>query len=134
MATGALTAYAAGELIKHVFRTGSFTKPTDLYVALYKENGDELSGTGYARVACGPGDASWDAPAATGKTANSVEIEFGEPQADWGRATHFGICLASTGGDVLVKAELTAAKNINDGDPAPKFPVGALTFEFTECP
>lgn len=126
---GALTPYGTAELIKHVFRTGSMAKPAALYVALYDESGDELTGAAYARVACGPSDATWGDPGSTGKTSNLVEVEFAEPEGDWGRATYFGICLASSGGNVLVKDELEAPKNINAGDPAPKFGVGKLSFE-----
>lgn len=126
---GAFTEYAAGEIIKHIFRTGSFAKPAGLHVALYGEDGNELSGPGYGRVALPPADANWAAPTSgNGTTSNLAPVVYGVPTGDWGRATHFGLCLAAVGGQVLIHAQLQAPKNINAGDPAPRFEAGALTF------
>lgn len=134
---GAMTDYLEGEIIKHIFRSGSFTKPEGLYIALFTTEGGEdsagteVSGGSYARAPAAPGDANWSAPAAgNGTTSNLVEIAFpAAPSADWGRATHWAIFDAATGGNRLIYAPLTAAKNINAGDPAPTFPVGSLTFQ-----
>lgn len=133
----AMTDYLEGEIIKHIFRTGSFTKPAGLYIALFTTEGDEdssgteVSGGSYARALAPPGDANWSAPASgNGTTSNIAEIAFpAAPTADWGRATHWAIFDAATGGNRLIYAPLTAAKNINAGDPAPIFPPGMLTFQ-----
>lgn len=130
--------YLENEIIKHIFRTGSFTKPTNLYVALFTAapsdagGGTEVSGGSYARVANNPADANWDATSGTdGHTANTGAINFPTPTANWGQVTHFGIFDASTAGNLLYWGALTTAKTINNGDPAPSFPAGAL--EITEA-
>lgn len=125
--------YLENEIIKHIFRTGSFTKPTALYIALYTAapndagGGTEVTGGSYARVNNAPGDANWAATSGTdGETSNSVEITFPAPTADWGQVTHFAIMDSLSGGNSLYHGALSAAKTVNNGDPAPKFPVGSL--------
>ncbi len=129
----AMSDYLEGEIIKHIFRTGSFTKPTALYVGLFTAapsdagGGTEVSGGGYARAQLDPGDTNWSAPVSgDGHTDNLAEITFPAPTADWGVVTHFAIFDAATAGNMLFHGALTQAKTINNGDPAPKFPVGAL--------
>lgn len=133
---GDLTNSAETDFIKHMFRTGTWTKPTDIYVALYttmpdKElgtGGTEVSGGSYARVKVGPSDATWDAPTSGGATANTAAITFPAPTANWGTIVGFGLFYVSTAGDVKVTASLTTSKTVNSGDPAPKFEIGQLTF------
>jgi len=127
--------YLEGELIKHMFRTGSFTKPTVLGIALFTTapdqetgaGGIEVSAGGYARINRPPLDANWDAPANGGDTANTAIITFGTPSANWGDIVAFGIFDAVSGGNMLYSATLATTKTVNDGDPAPNFPAGAIT-------
>lgn len=127
--------YLEDELVKHVFRTGSFTKPTALYVALFTEaptdagGGTEVTGTGYARINRAPLDANWDA-SADGLTANTAVITFGTPTANWGTVTHYALFDAVTSGNMLFHGALTSTKVVNNGDPAPTFPAGNLNFTF----
>lgn len=129
--------YLEVELRKHIFRTGSFTKPSALYVSLHTANpaddasGTEVSGGSYARVQRDPLDANWTGASATnGLTDNAADITFPAPTANWGSITHFGIWDASSGGNLLVYGALTQAKTVNNGDPAPKFLAGALDVTF----
>jgi len=132
----ALTDYLEEEILKHIFRTGSFTKPAALYVGLMTAVSDgeagtvtEVSGDGYARVAVAPGDANWDAAVeGNGTTANTNAITFPEAEADWGTVTHFGIWDANTIGNLLVYAALTVPRNITSGS-TPEFAAGALTVQ-----
>lgn len=127
--------YLEGEFIKHLFRTGSFTKPTIMGVALFttapnKETGAagvEVSGGNYARIDRPPLDANWDAPTSGGDTANTAVITFGVPSANWGSIVAFGLYDATSGGNLLYSANLAQSKTVNDGDPAPTFPAGSLT-------
>lgn len=126
--------YLENELIKHVFRTGTFTKPTNLYIALFTSapsdagGGTELSGNNYARVAHGPADGDWDATSGTnGNTKNTSAINFPTPSGNWGLITHFAIFDTISGGNMMYHGALTQAKTVNNGDPAPSFPVGALS-------
>jgi hypothetical protein len=133
----AMSDYLEGELRKHIFRTGSFTKPTGLWVALFTSapsdagGGTEVSGGSYARVSVAPLDANWTAGSSTdGVTSNASAITFAAPTANWGTVTHFGLFDASTAGNLLVHGALTASRIINNGDAAPSFAAGALTVTF----
>lgn len=134
---GALTNYTEDEVIKHIFRTGSFTKPATHYVGLFTAapgeagGGTEVSGGAYARVAVTVGDAEWAATSGgDGTTSNVNAITFPAPSGtNWGVVTHWGIFDAATSGNLLIYAPLTTSKTINDGDAAPSFASGALTFQ-----
>lgn len=132
----AFSNFVENELIKHLFRTGSFTKPTALYIALFTAapsdagGGTEVSGAGYARVNLAPSDSNWAAPT-DGSTSNAVNIAFGLPTADWGVVTHLGVFDAVTGGNLLLWGALTAQKTVNNGDSAPVFNSGDLVFSVT---
>lgn len=87
----------------------------------------ELSGGSYARVQNGPSDAAWSAPSGTPRQVSNVgSVTFPAPTAPWLRAAFFGTFDASSGGNLLRWAPLSAAKNFNTGDPAPYFPAGSL--------
>lgn len=129
--------YLEVELRKHIFRTGSFTKPSALYVSLHTADptdaasGAEVSGGSYARVQRDPLDANWTgASSTTGLTDNAAPITFPSPTANWGVVTHFGIWDASTSGNLLVYGALTTPKTINNGDAAPSFATGDLDVTF----
>lgn len=123
------------ELRKHIFRTGSMTKPAALHVSLHTANptdagtGTEVSGGSYARVQRDPLDANWTAASATdGITTNAADITFPSPSANWGLITHVGVWDAAVAGNMICYAALTTAKTVNSGDAAPKFLVGQLSF------
>lgn len=129
--------YLEVELRKHLFRTGSFTKPSALYVSLHTADptddatGTEVSGGSYARVQRDPLDANWTAASATdGVTDNAAAITFPSPTANWGSITHFGIWDASSAGNMLIHGALTTPKTVNNGDAAPSFAIGALDITF----
>lgn len=129
--------YLEVELRKHIFRTGSFTKPAALYVSLHTADptdagtGTEVSGGSYARVQRDPADANWTGASATdGLTDNAAIITFPTPTANWGVVTHFGIWDASSAGNLITFGAITPNKTINNGDPAPSFATGALDVTF----
>lgn len=129
--------YLEVELRKHIFRTGSFTKPSALYVSLHTADptddasGTEVSGGSYARVQRDPLDANWTAASATdGVTDNAAAITFPSPTANWGVITHFAIWDASSAGNMLIHGALTTPKTVNNGDAAPSFAIGALDVTF----
>jgi hypothetical protein len=132
----AMTDYLEGEIIKHIFRTGSFTKPTVLAVGLFTAapsdagGGTEVTGGSYARATLNPLDANWAAPAGgNGVTSNSSTITFTTPTANWGSVTHFAVFDAASAGNMLFWGSLTVSKTINSGDTV-TFPAGSLTFTF----
>jgi hypothetical protein len=122
------------EIRKHLFRTGSWTKPTGLYVALFTVtpsdtagSGTEVTGGNYARVNVPPLDANWSGASTTdGATDNVAAITFNAPSANWGTVVAFGIFDASTSGNMLVWGPISPSKTINASDPAPSFAAGAL--------
>lgn len=133
----AMNDYLEVELRKHVFRTGAFTKPTVLGVALYTAapgeagGGTEVTGGSYARVDTPPLDANWSgASGSDGLTDNVSDITFPAPTASWGLITHMAILDATTAGNFLFYGALTASKTVNSGDPAPKFSAGDLDVTF----
>ena len=129
----ALSEYTRGQLIGHLLRTSTYSKPAAVYVALFKGDGNEMSGGGYARVQHGPGDAYWrDQTAGNGQSTNIGAITFPTPETtNWGVATAVRLFDASTGGNEIGAGVLSSPKTINVGDPAPTFPDGALLVSVT---
>lgn len=114
----ALSDHAENLLLNWLMTTGSATRPTAWYVALYTAapsdsgGGTEISGNGYARQS-----ATWDTASGTGgTTANSADISFTASGGNWGDVTHIGIHDASTGGNLLWHGAMTSSKTVNDGD------------------
>jgi hypothetical protein len=133
----AMSDYLEGELVKHLFRTGSFTKPAALYIGLYtvaptdSGGGTEVSGGSYARAQLDPSDANWAAPSAgDGKTSNAAIITFPAPTANWSTVVAFGIFDAASAGNLLLYGTINPTKEVLSGDPQPKFAVGALQITF----
>ena len=114
----ALSDHAEKLLLDWLMTTGSATRPTAWYVALYtvapsdSGGGTEVSGNGYAReavtfaAATSPG----------GTTSNTGAVSFTASGGDWGSITHIGIHDALSGGNLLWHGAMTASKTVADGD------------------
>jgi hypothetical protein len=114
----ALSDYAEKLLLDWSMTTGSATRPTAWYVALYSAapsdsgGGTEISTGGYARksvtfaAATSPG----------GTTSNTNTVSFTASGANYGTVTHIGIFDALTTGNLLWHGAMTASKTVNDGD------------------
>ncbi len=107
-----------------VFTNSSATRPTAWYVALFTSapsdagGGTEVSGGAYARQSV--------TFSVSGNTAtNSGAIEYPTATAGYGTVTHVGIFDASTGGNLIAYAALTASKTIDTGDVL-RLPAGDL--------
>lgn len=131
----AMSDFLEAEIRKHVFRTGSYTKPTDLTIHLYTAapgdagGGTEVTGGSYAAVSRPPLDANWTAASSTdGLTDNASDVTYPAPTANWGTVTH--VAIKDQVPNFLIHGALAAAKTINNGDPAPKFLAGALDVTF----
>lgn len=140
----ALSNYLENSLIDAVFRAQTFTSPATLYVALYTAapsdagGGTEVTGGSYARVAVTSSLANWAGTQGAGTTtassgtggvtSNNAAITFPSPTANWGVVTHAAIWDAASGGNLIAHGALSASKTINNGDAAPTFPIGSLTF------
>lgn len=120
---GSFSDFLELELLDHVFKVGTWSSPTNLYVALSKSTivdsdtgGDitgELSGSGYARKKWN----TWNT-AAGGSIDNDGAITFAAATGDWGVVTHFAICDHSSTGNMLAWSALNTTKNIQSGDTA----------------
>jgi hypothetical protein len=136
--------YLENKLIDHIFRGVQYTMPTTLAFGLMTATpsdpggGTEVSGGGYARVALNPSTTNWQDTAGgtaatssgtTGTTKNNADVTFPTPSADWGQIVGMGLYDSSTAGagNLLFWSPLANAKNINNGDPAPKFATAAFT-------
>lgn len=114
-----LSTYSHRELLDHLFGVGSFTAPSNIYVAAFTvapgmdgTGGTEVSGGSYARV----NHNSWNAATAAdpAECTNDGSITFPQATADWGTIAHIGLYDASTGGNYLGGG--TMSKAISNGD------------------
>lgn len=134
----AMSDYLEEIFIDHLLRTGTFSKPAAIYVALFTtaqddadSGGVEVAAASYNRIAVTQLDANWNAPAAgNGLTDNVSDITFDTPAENWGTIVGFGIYDAVTGGNLLIHGTLGTSKTVNNGDPAPKFSAGDLNLTF----
>lgn len=139
----ALSDFAEVEIRKHIFRTGSFTKPTTLRVALATAaTSDSQTGAtitevtnanAYARTGPDPLDANWTGASSTdGLTDNAAAITFPTcTTATWGTVSHIAIVDSATwgAGNSLLHGALTASKTVGVGDVF-QFNAGALDVTF----
>jgi hypothetical protein len=120
--------YLENEILDHVFKTGDWTAPTNLLVALYTAvpsdtgGGTELTSaaTGYERVA----QDVWDAGSG-GATENTSAVTFTTAGAAWGTIVAAGIFDASAAGNLLWWGTLTTNKSVGNGDQV-EFAIGAI--------
>ena len=152
----ALSDFVENKLIDFIFRgqalgiTGASaaagTGPTTLYVALLTAapsdagGGTEASYTGYSRAAVTSSLANWAgtqgagtttaSSGTSGTTSNNNTITIGTTAGSGPTVvTHAAIYDASTGGNLIAWGALATSKTINNGDPAPAFDAGSLTFQ-----
>jgi hypothetical protein len=118
-------------VLNKVFNATAFPASSPVFVALFTAaptdagGGTEVSGNAYARVSVTANSTNFLTSTA-GTTNNLIAITF--PQATpsgWGVVTHFGIFDASTAGNLLYWAALTASKTIDPLDTV-SFAIGAL--------
>lgn len=137
--------YLENKIIDWLLRGQAFTPPATVYVGLFTSaesdpgGATEVSGGSYARVAVTSSLANWAgtqgagtttaSSGTSGTTSNNNAIVFPTPSASWGHITDIGIFDAPTGGNLLLWGALTAAKDVNLGDPAPQFAAAALSIQ-----
>lgn len=114
----ALSDHAEALLLDWLMTTGSATRPTAWYVALYTAapsdsgGGTEVSGSGYARQSV-----TFDAASSPGgTTSNTGAVSFTASGGSFGTVTHIGIFDAVSGGNLLWHGAMTASKTVADGD------------------
>ena len=114
----ALSDYAEKLLLDWLMTTGSATRPTTWFLALYTAapndagGGTQVTGNGYARQSI-----TFAAGVSPGGTMASNNAQtFTASGGNWGNITHIGIFDASTAGNLLWHGPMTTARTINDGD------------------
>jgi hypothetical protein len=135
----AFSDYLEGQLINHIFRTASFTKPTTIAIALVTSAitdadtgatiAEVANANNYSRVSLNPLDTNWAAPVAgNGVTSNLVAINFPQATGSWGTVTGVAILDSATygAGNLLFYGTLAVNKTINNGDTF-TFPINGLS-------
>jgi hypothetical protein len=122
--------YLENKVLDHVLRNSSYTQPTGLWLALFKNTSgnaatnleagtltDEISGGSYARKNINVNGTSGAFGAASGGvTTNTQTVTFDIATANWGTVTHIAIMDAATTGNVLFWGAVTTPKTIETGD------------------
>lgn len=123
----------------HCLRSGSFTKPSEVWVRLWTVMPDNAGGggtevsstaTGYTPVQHGPGDTYW-ATDNNGGFSNLGTIQFGVPVADWGNVVGVTLHTDDVSGNMLDRYTFPAAITVSNGGQTIAFADGDLTFSFT---
>lgn len=121
----AMTDWFESGILNQVLRGISLTLPsTGVYIGLTSDSptdanptANELSGNGYARIHVPTGN--WNAPTADGGGQlcdNNTAIDFSAATGNWGYASGVIICDAVTGGNVLMRGDLTTPRDVLSGD------------------
>lgn len=149
--------FLEGELVKHLFRTGTFTKPTVIAIALLTTNADDddtgqfttstgvevTSANAYERAneantgggasnTTDPLDASWtDVAGGDGQTDNATAITYAQASGSWGTVVGMAMTNSAThdAGDMLFFSNVDTSRAIDNGDTA-EFAIGAITVTF----
>jgi hypothetical protein len=122
-----LSNYGENLVLTWLLTTGSATRPTSWYIALYTVapgeggGGTEVSGGSYARQAA-TFTVSGTSPT---EATNSAAIEFPTATASWGTVVAAAIYDASTSGNMIAFANLDTSKTIDSGDVL-RFNAGSL--------
>lgn len=121
----ALADFAENLVLDWLMTTGSATRPTSWYVALYTAapndagGGTEVTGAGYTRQSVS------FAAASGGVASNSNQVTFTASGGDYGTITHIGIHDAVSGGNLIWHGSLAASRSVVDGDSF-IFAIGAI--------
>lgn len=124
---GSFNDFAENKILELIVGKTAFATPT-AHVALFTVaptdagGGTEVTGGSYARVATTGTD--WNA-ASLGAIDNATTITFPTATASWGTVVAFALFDAATAGNMLVWADLTTSRTVNNGDTA-RFSAGAL--------
>jgi hypothetical protein len=114
----ALSDYSEKLLLDWAMTTGTATRPTAWYVALYTAapndagGGTEVTGGGYVRKAVTFAAATTPG----GTTSNTGDVTWTASGASFGTVGWIGIHDAVSGGNLLWHGAMTASKIVNDGD------------------
>ena len=129
---GSKADYLEDKILDHVLGGGDYTRPATVYIALFTVDPSDAGGgtevsTGdwsdYARKAVTNNATNWPA-ASGGSKSNGADIDFGTATIVT-PITVVAAAILDVSGNFLYWLELTADKQITNGDPV-KFPAGNL--------
>ncbi len=109
------TNFLETEILDHVFAGAAYSAPGTHYLGLFTSapgetgGGTELSGSAYTRK-------SVAFTTSGNTTSNNAAIEFPTATGNWGTVTHVGVFDASSSGNLMAYATLSASKTIETGD------------------
>jgi hypothetical protein len=121
---GSLTNFAETEIMDHIFNgsdgAGSiYAPPATVYLSLHTADptdtgsvAAECAGSGYIRKAI-----AFSAAATRAVVQNGV-VTFDQAGGAWGTISHWGICTADTGGNMLAYGSFAVSKSIVSGNTA----------------
>jgi hypothetical protein len=118
---GSKSNYLENALLDHVLGGGDYTRPATVYAALFTVaptdagGGTECSGNNYSRVAITNNATNFPA-ASSGAKSNGTAIVFPTASGSWGTVVALGIFDASSSGNLLYWADLTASKSVGAND------------------
>ena len=138
--------YLEDNLVIHIFRTSSWSKPSVLAIVLLTTNAVDAddgtfstgtgvecaSANGYSRVARNPLDANWAAATGgSGQTSNVAAITFTQATGSWGTVAAMAITDNSTydSGNMLFYSTVGTSRAIDNGDTA-EFAAAAISVTF----
>lgn len=135
---GSKCAYLENKALDIILGGTAWTAPGTVYIALSTaafsaastgSSMTEVSGGSYARVAVTNNSTNWPNASSASKS-NGAVFTFPAATGSWGTVTSFYIVDASSSGNALYGADLTASRTINSGDTA-SFAVSAITLTET---
>lgn len=127
--------YTENKVLDHIFGATAWTPPVTLYFALFTAapsdagGGIEVTGGSYARAAVTNNTTNFP-NASGGAKSNGTTITFPTPSGSWGTVTHMGVFDASSGGNLIAWAPLTASQVIGTGNTV-TFPIGDFDVTLT---
>lgn len=117
--------YLENKIVDHVLGTATFTKPTNVYLALFLSDptdaasGTEVTGGGYVRQVI-----TFNA-ASGGSASSAALVTFTASGSDFGTVTHWAVYDASTSGNMLCYGALDSTRIIASGESL-GFPIGSI--------
>jgi hypothetical protein len=123
----AMSDYLEQQLINHIFRTSSYSKPSTIAIGLWTNSltdasdgssSGEVTGASYTRTVLNPADANWANTSGGNGTTNNLSALTWNAGEDWGTITTIAVLDNSTlgAGNILFYGDLLAPRTILLGD------------------
>lgn len=124
--------YLENKILDHILGNTAYSAPANIYFALMTApptdagGGTEVTGGSYARVGLTNNTTNFP-NASAGSKSNGVDVSFPTATASWGSVTHVAVYDASSAGNLLFWAPLTAPVTVPNGGSL-LFAAGQLVF------